>query len=165
MELENHSSKQAYIQLLAETLQKKSGVLNQLMNLTLQQEKLIMSDDFGEDEFQKLITLKEEQIGELAKLDQGFERLYESVKTELTEKKYNYEAQINLLKELITHITDLNVKLQALEQRNKSRLEVIFAKRRKDIKSARISSRTATNYYKTMSGQHEIPSFFYDKKN
>jgi hypothetical protein len=164
MELENHATKQAYIQMLADTLRKKTEVLNLLINLTERQESLITSENFNEDDFLMTITWKEEQIQALAILDLGFEQLYGSVKEELLTGKAKYATEIAGLKERITNITDISVKLQALEQRNKSRLEVLLAKKRKDIKGSRISNQTATNYYKTMANQHESQSYFYDKK-
>jgi hypothetical protein len=164
MELENHTTRQAYIQLLVDTLRKKTEVLNLLMNFTQQQENIISSDTFQENQFLQIISLKEEQIQILSKLDIGFEQLYESVKDELTISKERYGSEIEVLKDLITKITDLSVKLQVLEKRNKSKLDVLFARKRKEIKNSRISNQTATNYYKTMANQHEAQSFFYDKK-
>ncbi|MDF2944215.1 MAG: hypothetical protein K0S01_3073 [Herbinix sp.] len=165
MELENHTTKQAYIQLLADTLKKKTEVLDLLMNLSEQQDSIISSEDFDEEQFLQTITLKEEQIDSLTKLDAGFEQLYESVKVELETGRAKYTIEISALKERITEITDLSVKLQALEKRNKSKLEVLLAQKRKVIKNSRISNQTAANYYKTMAKQHEAQSVFYDKKN
>lgn len=164
MDIENHTTRQVYIQLLTDVLKKKLEVLNRLMSLTEQQEKMIASDLFEGDQFLQTITLKEEQIQNLSKLDTGFEQLYEGVKKELNLNKENYVAEITLLKEDILSITDMSVKLQAMEKRNKLKLESIFAKKRKDIKNSKISSQTATNYYKTMANRHEVQSYFYDKK-
>lgn len=164
MELESQTTKLAYIQLLADTLEKKSEVLTRLINLTEKQESLIASDPFLEDDFLQLISSKEEQLLTLAKFDVGFEQIFDSVKEELINSKQKYVTEITDLKKQITKITDMSVKLQALEKRNKSKMEVLLAKKRKDIKGARISNQTATNYYKTMAQQHESQSFFYDKK-
>lgn len=165
MEIENHATRQAYIRLLADTQKKKLEILTQLMSLTEQQESLISSsDDFDEEEFLRIISLKEEQINALDKMDEGFQKVYDSVKEELITGKEKYEAEITTLKNLITDITDLSVKLQALEKRNKSRLEVYFSNSRKQIKNYRMNNKSVTNYYKTMTKQHEAQSFFYDKK-
>lgn len=164
MELENHSSRQTYIQLLADTLKKKREVLNLLMNITQQQESVITSEPFREEQFLQIITLKEEHIQNLAKLDTGFEQLYNSVKEELTNNKEKYLAEIAVLKDLITDITDLSVRLQAMEKRNKSKLEVLLASKRKEIKMSRMSNQNAAHYYKTMANQQESQSYFYDKK-
>jgi flagellar biosynthesis/type III secretory pathway chaperone len=164
MELENHTSRQTYIQLLADTLKKKREVLNLLMNITQKQESVITSEPFREEQFLQIITLKEEHIQNLAKLDTGFEQLYNSVKEELVNNKNKYSAEIAVLKDLITDITDFSVRLQAMEKRNKSKLEVLFASKRKEIKMSRMSNQKAANYYKTMANQQESQSYFYDKK-
>jgi hypothetical protein len=164
MDLDNHDTKQVYIQLLTEVLQKKIEVFHKLLDLTLRQENIIGAEPFTEDEFLQTISKKETQINDLSKLDSGFEKLYNSVKEELSLNKDKYKNEISLLKDQISAITELSVKIQATEKRNKTRLEAVLARKRKDIKTARISSQTATNYYKTMANQHEAQSFFYDKK-
>jgi flagellar biosynthesis/type III secretory pathway chaperone len=165
MELENNTARRAYIQLLVDTLKKKSEVLNQLMELTLRQESLITSDELKEEEFSVIISSKEEQINMLSKLDEGFEKLYESVQEELLTGREKYRTEITTLQELIITITDTSVKLQALEKRNKLKMEAYFSNQRKKIRNSRLNNKTVTNYYKTMTKQNEIPSFFYDKKN
>lgn len=165
MELDNHQSRQAYVQLLIDTLKKKIEILNRLMLFTEQQEELIASEGFDEEEFMKLISLKQEQIDQLTKLDAGFEQLYESVKEDLEKEKAKFKEEISILKEQIITITDLSIKLQALEKRNKTKLETIFSVKRRDIKSSRMSNQTVANYYKSMSQQQNEQSFFYDKKN
>jgi flagellar biosynthesis/type III secretory pathway chaperone len=164
MDLDNQTAKQTYIQLLADTLKKKIEVLNQLMELTGKQETEITSEVFNEDNFMELITLKDAQIQKLNMLDDGFEHLFRSVSDELAAGKGSYAEKIIELKEYITVITDMSVKLQTMEARNKSKLEVLLATKRKNILKAKVSAQTATNYYKTMAMQHEAQSYFYDKK-
>ncbi len=164
MELDNQAARQTYIRLLADTLKKKTEILGELLALTKQQECIITMDNFEEDEFLKTVSQKEEQINILSKLDDGFERLYQSVREELVTDKDKYKDDINGLKELIAVITDMSVELQAMEKRNKTRMEAYFSRKRREIKNSRVSSRTVTNYYKTMTKQYEIPSVFYDKK-
>jgi hypothetical protein len=164
MELENQAARNTYIQLLVDTLQKKSKVLKLLMNITEQQENIISAPNFNEDEFLKTISLKEEQIQTLEKLDNGFDQIYESIKEELANKKEKFGTEIASLKVLIVEITDMSVKLQALERRNKSKMEVIFSNKRREIKNSRLSNQTVANYYKNMSKQQEAQSYFYDKK-
>ena len=163
MEL-NNEVKQTYIQLLIDSLEKKYEVLEKLMKVTTGQQDLIDSDSFNEDEFMHTITLKEEQINKLSELDKGFEMMYDRIRDELNDNRKKYLSEITLLKELVTKVTDMSVKLQALEQRNKSKLEALLTSKRKNIKNARLSNETVTNYYKNMSGGKESKSYFYDKK-
>ena len=163
MEL-NDNAKATYIQLLIDSLGKKHEILDELMGITSSQQAIIDSDGFDEDEFLKTIDLKEEKIKSLEELDRGFEMVYDRIRDELNDNRKEYSAQITSLKELVTAVTDLSVKLQALEKRNKSKLESILINKRKNIRTARLSNETVANYYKTMSGKPEAQSYFYDKK-
>lgn len=164
MELDNHAARQAYIKLLEDTLSKKEEALKKLLELTRLQENIISADELKEEDFLQTLEQKEEQIDLLSKLDDGFEQLFQSVKDELINNKAKYTEEITALKELITAITDLSVELQAMEKRNKTRLEAYFSIKRKEIRNSRINSRSVTNYYKSMSKQQDIQSYFYDKK-
>lgn len=165
MELEGQTTKKTYIVLLVEILQKKKQILNELMQMTMKQRDIISAEKVDDEEFLHMVSMKEEQIANLNNLDDGFDKLYQSVKDELITGKEKYISAINSLKELIAQITDLSVNLQALERRNKSQIDLYFSTMRNKIKNSRISNRTVSNYYKTMTKQHEIQSFFYDKKN
>lgn len=157
--------KQTYIQLLIDSLGKKNEVLTELMQITTKQQDIIDSESFDEDEFLRTISLKEEQIKDLTEFDKGFEMVYERIREELNNNPNSYRTEIEDLKELVTKVTDLSVKLQALEKRNKSKIEPLLVSKRKNIKNARLSNETVTNYYKSMSGKQEEQSYFYDKKN
>jgi hypothetical protein len=161
----NNNVDQTYIQLLIDSLRKKSQVLNELMRLSTEQQRMISSNTFDEDEFMETISLKEVQISKLLELDRGFELVYDRIREELNASQGKYTAEIITLKELVTMITDLSVKLQALEKSNKSNLELLLSKKRKNIKNARLSNETVANYYKAMSKVSKDQSHFYDKKN
>ncbi len=165
MDLENQTTKQTYIQMLLDILKKKLAVLSELMNLTTAQEELMKQESFYEDEFIKTIELKGKQLELLSELDAGFERIYESIREELTVQKAKYYHEITQMQEYITSITDISVKLQASEKRNKARLEQILSQKRKDIKQSRVNSQIVAKYYKTVANQNDVPSYFYDKKN
>lgn len=164
MELENQGARQTYIHLMIVTLQKKVEVLKRLTDLTQQQSEIITNDKFSEDEFLGIITLKDEQLKVLTDLDSGFGSLYESVKEVISKEKNDYVNQITEMQNLIRNITDLSMQLQAMERRNKSKIEVLFAEKRKSLKNARLNNQTVVNYYKAMNNQYDNQSFFYDKK-
>ena len=159
MEL-NGNTKQTYIQLLVDTLVKKHEVLSELMQITEKQQSIINNDSFDEDEFLKTISLKEEQINSLSELDRGFELIYDRSRDELNANRKEYASQITSLKELVTAVTDLSVKLQALEKRNRTKLETLLTNKRKNIKNSRLSNETVTSYYKNMSSKPETQSYF-----
>jgi hypothetical protein len=163
MEL-NDNAKGTYIQLLIDSLKKKHEVLDELMQITTKQQAIIDSESFMEDEFLETISLKEEHIKDLGQLDRGFELVYERIREELNENRKEYIPQITTLKELVTIVTDLSVKLQALERSNKAKLEALLVNKRRKIRNSRLSNETVANYYKNMSGKTQPQSYFYDKK-
>jgi len=161
----NNNYKRTYIQLLIDSLEEKQNVLDKLMKITRQQQDMIDSDSFNEDDFMQTISLKEEHINKLSELDKGFEMVYDRIRDELNDNHKKYAPEIMSLKELVTRVTEQSVKLQALEQSNKPKLEALLSRKRKHIKNARLSNETVANYYKNMSGAKESRSYFYDKKN
>ncbi len=164
MEL-NNNAKKTYIQILIDTLEKKFNILDEILQITTRQQNLIDEKNFDEDEFMNTISLKEKLINNLSELDHGFELVYEHVREELKENSDIYKSEITSLKELVRKITDLSISLQALEKRNKTNLEAVLSKKRKEIGKARLSNETVANYYKTMTGLQSSNAYFYDKKN
>ena len=164
MGLENQSTNDVYIQLLADVLKKKIKILAELTELTLRQEEIISSEAFNEEQFLQTISMKDQALSVLNELDNGFELIYERVREALISNKRDYSNQIKHIQQMISAITDSSVNLQALERRNKAKLEVYFSTRRKQIKTSRANNQSVTNYYKTMTKQNEMNSFFYDKK-
>lgn len=162
--MEQEKQKSTYLALLIASLEKKSKVLDQLLILTETQEKYIDKGDIDTDEFDQLFDKKEKQIQELLKLDKGFEQIFEYVKDEITQNKEKYINEIKKLQELITQVTDKNITLQALEQRNRMKLDTLMRTKRSNIKNFKLSSKTAASYYKNMANQHQGQAYFFDRK-
>lgn len=106
-----------YIQILKESLEKKIILLQQISILNEKQKNSIVNQ--SEEEFEECIEIKNDLIQQINLLDQGFESLYEKVKTELEEKRSSYLAEISQMQGLIQEIVSYNVKIQAEESRNK----------------------------------------------
>lgn len=162
--MEQEKQKSTYLALLIASLEKKSKVLDRLLILTETQEKYIDKGDIDTDEFDQLFDKKEKQIQELLKLDKGFEQIFEYVKDEITQNKEKYINETKKLQELITQVTDKNITLQALEQRNRMKLDTLMRTKRSNIKNFKLSSKTAASYYKNMANQHQGQAYFFDRK-
>lgn len=153
-----------YIQLLVNTLKNKITVLKQLEQITIRQAELLEDEKAAPDVFDATLKEKDEQISVLNHLDTGFEKIYERVKDELQGKKQTYKTEILQLQGMIGEITDLSVKIQALEKRNKDNLQRYLASQRNQIKQFKVSSQTVSSYYKSMVNTHQGQSYFMDKK-
>ena len=153
-----------YLQVMEESLYKKKDVLSRMEELCNRQEELLRMEPVSEDEFAASIEEKGNLIEELEQLDEGFETLYSRIKEQLSGGKEKYKAQIAVLQQLITEVTEKSVAVQAKEARNKRLAETFFINRRKEIQLNRRSSSAAMDYYRSMSQSKIVEPQFMDKK-
>ncbi|MBP3579324.1 MAG: hypothetical protein J6K15_14570 [Lachnospiraceae bacterium] len=153
-----------YIRMMLDILSKKESSLKGLLELTTEQENLLKGEEFDEDGFNGLMKKKSDQLRKLEEYDEGFQAIYNRVAEELQNDKEEYKEQILEMQRLITGITDLSVKLTALEEKNKTTLEVLFREKRQIIRQFKVSKQTADKYYRNMIGMQTGASYFMDQK-
>ena len=153
-----------YIRMMLDILSKKESCLKELLELTTAQESILKGEEFEEDGFNGLMQKKREQLRKLEEYDEGFQAIYNRVAEELQNNKEEHKEQILEMQRLITGITDLSVKLTALEEKNKTALEVLFREKRQNIRQFKVSKQTADKYYKNMIGMQTGASYFMDQK-
>ena len=156
-----------YIEILTDSLQKKEQILDRIIGINEQQTAIIKADTLDEEGFDKTVEEKDTLIAKLDDLDNGFERVFARVEEELSSEagRKQYAAQIGIMKTLITSITGKSMTIQAGEEHNKKALERYFREERERIKSGRIGSKTALNYYNNMKNRNHVPPHFLDSKN
>lgn len=153
-----------YIDILIGTLNRKNHILEEIMKLTMLQERYLNEPDMDMDFFDDTLEKKAELIRGLDDLDDGFEAIYERVSEELKTRKENYKDKILKLQELIKEVTDKGIRLEALEQQNKLKVETYFSSKKQEIKEFKKSNESVANYYKSMADNPQGESFFLDKK-
>ncbi len=153
-----------YLSVLEDSLKKKLQILDELTDYTTQQQELLKVEELDYAAFDRLVDQKEPLIQRIMELDQGFETVYDRIKEQLLGNKEQYAAQIKALQSLIGELTDKSVKLQTMEQRNKSAVEQQFRKSREKIRQGRQNKQAALNYYKNMNNSNYVPPQFLDDK-
>lgn len=153
-----------YLQLLIESLEKKLNILEILQDYSNRQADILKSPDVSLERYDECVDEKDRLVRELAKLDDGFEKLYDNIKEELLTNKKQYQIQIATLQELISKLTEKNCNLQAQEERNKTLLDNYFQNERKALRGGRKASKAALDYYQSMSGSKVVQPQFLDKK-
>lgn len=154
-----------YIKILLDSMKKKERIMQYLLGETKEQKQILLVEPFDIDNFEKSMERKELLIEQLNQLDDGFEIMYQRVKEELSKKREMYQTEIIELKKLIASVTDISIKIQALEQRNKRSMEQCLIKQKQEIKQVKISNQTATKYYNNMANQYQNnQSYFLDRK-
>ena len=153
-----------YLSVLEDSLKKKLKILDELTDYTTQQQELLKVEELDYEAFDRLVDQKDPLIQRIMELDQGFETVYDRIKEQLLGNKEQYAAQIRALQSLIGELTDKSVKLQTMEQRNKSAVEQQFRKSREKIRQGRQNKQAALNYYKNMNNSNYVPPQFLDDK-
>ena len=153
-----------YLSVLEDSLKKKLQILDELTDYTMQQQELLKVEELDYEAFDRLVDQKDPLIQRIMELDQGFETVYDRIKEQLLDNMEQYAAQIKALQSLIGELTDKSVKLQTMEQRNKSAVEQQFRKSREKIRQGRQNKQAALNYYKNMNNANYVPPQFLDDK-
>ena len=142
---------------------KKITVLEKILAIDEEQHMLVNATKVDEDAFDKTNVDKAELIKELERLDDGFSTVYDRIKDTFVERKNEVSDKIAQMKENISIITELSVKLQAQEQRTKAAVQSYFSTVKTDIKKVKTGSGVAASYYKTMNSKADT-SYFMDAK-
>ena len=158
------NQKTIYIHILLDTLYKKDKLLVAITELTREQEKLLAKGEFSLEDFESFMAEKEKLIQELNQLEDGFELLYQRLE-KISPEDSELKESILDAQQLIRNITDKSVALQAMEARNKEKLLLFLAGKRREIRSFHDGIRVAEKYQSNMGNQHrEGQSYFMDKK-
>lgn len=153
-----------YLQMLSDSLTKKSELLEELSEKTKKQEQLIAENPVDWDAFDEVVEEKGKVIERLQGIEEGFDALYERIRKGLLENKDKYRNQILRLQEQIKTVTEKSTSLMAMEERNKAQISMKFSQEKDKIKQGRVSTRVATNYYRNMSKINYIDPQLMDRK-
>lgn len=147
--------KNRYIQIMIDSLKKKTEIMDQLLILNEKQSDIIKANA-GLDEFDAIVDQKSALINIINKLDTGFQAVYDRVKPDLTGLPELHKEEIRTIQQLIKELTDKTVKMEASEQRNKQAVEQYFAISKRKIHETKKSVNAASNYYKNMTNTQYV---------
>lgn len=153
------------LDIIIETLQKKSKTLEEILNYTKEQTTLLEQEEFNLDDFNKTIDEKEARINKVMELDEGFKSIYEKVRLYLEPNKELYKDKISIMKQNVVEIGNLNVAIKVQEERNKLQFSNKIKEEKTKIKEFRKSKQTVANYYSNINKQRSTEqSHFFDSK-
>ena len=151
-------------QILVESLEKKSRILDEIIKENEAQEILFKQDQLD----MEALDASADRMGELAEklelLDEGFEAVYDRTRQELIDNKSAYRQEIRRMQELIAVITEKVVGINAARMRNKTQAENQFKKSRQQIGRATSKMKASQNYYNSMNRLNFVDPQFYDNK-
>ena len=142
----------------------KKDILEKVIVLSEAQNGILAAVEFDEKAFRENIDEKAELIDKIERLDDGFNSLFARVKETLDGHKDEYKSEITIIKELIKSVTELAVRVQAQEARNKVLAENRFAQMRKEVSNAKRNTQAASTYYNSMNKLNFEPHLMDQKK-
>lgn len=153
------------MQILADTLDKKISLLQELIKESEQQAEAVQQAEVDWDAFDAGVERKGKLIEDLTKLDDGFETTFGRLKEELVSNLEKYKALITDMQEKIRTITALSANLEKQEYLNKTLVEKAFADARSKMRDGKRSSKVALDYYKRMNQVNYIDPQLMDRKS
>ncbi|MCR5776863.1 MAG: flagellar protein FliT [Lachnospiraceae bacterium] len=155
----------SYITILIESLEKKSEILDKVIDTDAEQTAIISQEEPDMEALSKNMDVIEELALELEKLDDGFESVYEKVREELLGNKEAYREEIKRMQQLITEVTEKSVKVQTTEARNKNKVVQMFKNERRKLGARRQSARVLNDYKYMVNGlDKQLEPYFLDSK-
>ena len=151
-------------QILLQSLNKKNQILDDIIRENEQQEQILKQDTLDMDALEASLDRIGEFVEMLERLDDGFEALYDQVRTEVVGNKAGYRTEIAQMQNYIQQITDKVVKINAARMRNQMRADSQFKKQAQEIKNAMSKTKVSQNYYNSMNKLNYVAPQFYDNK-
>lgn len=157
---------ESYLDMMADSLQKKIRILQELERLSVEQKDFFaQGSNMDDDAFNASVERKGVLIESLETLDDGFTSLFDNVKQEIGENKHKYAAQISGIQDQIRTISALSSAIEAQEKRNKAAADRYFEAARAELQQGKKSSGTAMLYYQTMNKTQNVSPQFFDSKH
>ena len=153
-----------YLQIMIDSLVQKEELLKQIVDYNEKQQAIITAAEFDDQAFEQNLSDKGELVEKILKLDEGFNSVFNRVKDEVQHNKAKFKQPLQRLKELVSAVTDLGVRIQAQELRNKQLVEKRFAQMRKELSNAKRATSKENAYYKNANKRNNYEAHFLDQK-
>ena len=153
-----------YVGVLKDSLKRKKSYLDEIAELTIKQGELAAQDRFNEESFGETVEKKETLINNINEIDKGFTSVYDRIRDNLLREKDTYKEELMEIQALINACMDKGNEIEVLEERNRHKLETIFAGERKNLRQVKNSRSIANKYYKAMSNGMVNDAMLYDRK-
>lgn len=162
--MQSKKTEHSYIEILQRSLEKKSSVLDKIMEENRNMAVVVQAEKFNPDDFDEIFDRKDALIKELNELDAGFRTVYAHVKDELTNNKDEHKEEIANLQCLIKEVTDKSVAIQVEEKRNQATLNSRMDSFKKELYQTKNTRKIMASYVNNMTGRNIVEPQFMDKK-
>lgn len=153
-----------YIDVLLTSLKKKRNVLEKLYRVVTEQAQTLKLTKVDIEDLDELQRQKGDLIAEMEQLEEGFEKVYTRAGEELSKERQKYRSQIEQMQGYIKEITDLTVKIQAQEERNRQYMELFFQNKKREIRQYNLGNQRMAQYNQHTADPVMGQSYFLNRK-
>jgi hypothetical protein len=153
-----------YVGILKDSLKRKKAYLDEIAELTVKQGELAAQDKFDEEAFGQTVDKKETLINNINEIDKGFTSVYDRIRDNLLKEKDSFTDELKEIQSYIKSCMDKGNEIEVQEERNRQKIEGIFAGERKNLRQVKNSRSVANRYYKTMANGMVNDAMLYDRK-
>ena len=153
-----------YVDIMLDSLKRKKDYLDGILELTEKQSKIAEAKEFDDEAFGETVDRKEILIDNINEIDKGFTSVYDRIRSNLLENQERYIDKLKSMQDLIRYCVDTGLKIEALEERNRAKLEFAMTNRQKNYRQVKQSRNIVNKYYRGMSGSIMNDSMLYDRK-
>lgn len=125
------------LNMLIDGLENKKELLDEILNYTKIQENLLLAEEFNLKSFNNIMKNKQVRIDGVMRVDQGFQPLYERIRSHIEKSPELYKEYITKLQRIIKITSDLNVEIQVIEQNNHMKFKQVSKGLRGSVKQFR----------------------------
>lgn len=150
-----------YVRMMLDVLKRKERILEELLGKTKEQEVLLKQEELDQERFRETLEEKGNRIDELNEIDEGFDTLFRKVEKEIVKHREFYRDSMMEMQNRIAIVSDLGLRIQALESQNRERLEIYLSSQRRRIRKFHVNNKTASNYYQNMANAHKPDQSYY----
>ena len=154
----------SYLQILQDSLIKKYELLCKIEEKSVEQSHMLRKQNVDLSQVDSNMDEKAKLIEEVLSLDNGFESIYEKIRTQLLPNKDQYKTQIVALQKMIEKVTEKSASIQAIEARNKAQMDIFFSNQKKELQGRRNAMSVARDYYQNMNKVKNVSPQFLDQK-
>lgn len=141
---------QQYVVMLVDILNKQLKTLEEILEVTKQQEVIATEIPFDNDKFEDTLSRKDVLIIRLNELDDGFSSVYSKVRRVVNEYPEQYREQVVEMQNVIRRCTDIGTEIKTLEIRNRDKLTKCFAGKKQEYSAKQAAATVANKYSVTM---------------
>lgn len=113
------------LKILIDILDKKTIILENILNITENQKVLLEAEKFAEKIFKEMNVNKKAKIDKINSIDERFTSIYDDIKKYLVYNKNEYSSYIKKIQDKISNNMNFKMKIEICEQANKKIIEDI----------------------------------------